>query len=50
VRVYVVDSKGKQSKGARIPSQDLIALGTTLAKGCAILTATPAGEFRVSFR
>ncbi|MFM7499133.1 MAG: hypothetical protein ACKO3U_00180 [Actinomycetota bacterium] len=50
VRVYVVDSKGKQSEGARIPSQDLIALGTTLAKGCAILTATPAGEFRVSFR
>jgi hypothetical protein len=50
VRVYMVDSKGKQSKGARIPSQDLIALGTTLAKGCAILTATPAGEFRVSFR
>jgi len=50
VRVYMVDSKGRQSKGARIPSQDLIALGTTLAKGCAILTATPAGEFRVSFR
>jgi len=50
VRVYMVDSKGKQSKGARISSQDLIALGTTLAKGCAILTATPAGEFRVSFR
>lgn len=50
VLVYTVDSKGKQSKGARIPSQDLISLATTPAKGCAVLTASPLGEFRVSYR
>lgn len=49
VRVFMVDSKGKQSKSARIPRQDLLALATTPRKGCAVLTAAPAGEIRVSY-
>lgn len=49
VRVFMVDSKGKQSKSARIPRQDLLALATTPKKGCAVLTAAPAGEIRVSY-
>lgn len=49
VLIYRVDSKGKELKGARIPRHDLLAVATTDTKGCAILSAVSAGEFRVSY-
>ena len=48
VFAYLVDSKGKQIRGVEIPRQDLKAVATTTAKGCAVLTEALNGEFRVS--
>jgi len=47
--LYIVDTKGKQIKGARLPNQELLAVATTPAKGCAILTAATTGGIRLSY-
>ena len=47
--LYLVDSKGKEIKGARLPNQELLAVATTPAKGCAILTAASVGGIRLSY-
>lgn len=49
VLIYLVDSKGKQIRGARLPKQELIALAPTAAKGCAVVTSAPGSGFRVSY-
>lgn len=47
--LYIVDTKGKQIKGARLPNQELLAVATTPAKGCAVLTAATVGGIRLSY-
>lgn len=47
--IYLLDGKGKQIKGARLPRQELLGLTTTPTKGCAILTSASNGEVRVSY-
>lgn len=49
VLLYVVDSKGKQIKGARIPKQELYALASNSPSGCAVLTSGSASGIRVSY-
>lgn len=49
VILYVVDSKGKQIKGARIPKQELLALASNSPSGCAVLTSGSASGIRVSY-
>lgn len=49
VILYVVDSKGKQIKGVRIPKQELLALASNSPSGCAVLTSGSASGIRVSY-
>jgi hypothetical protein len=49
VLLYVVDSKGKQIKGARLPKQELYALASNSPASCAVLTSSSASGIRVSY-
>lgn len=49
VLLYLVDSKGKQVKGVRIPQQALLALASNSPTGCAVLTSGSASGIRVSY-
>lgn len=47
--IHLFDGKGKQVKTARLARQEVLGVGTTPSKGCALLTVSSAGGVRVSY-
>ena len=46
--IHLFDGKGKQVKIARLARQEVLGVGTTPSKGCALLSVSSAGGVRVS--
>ena len=47
--IHLFDGKGKQVKIARLARQEVLGVGTTPSKGCALLSVSSAGGVRVSY-